>query len=55
MSKIPVGFRLPESDYLELLGLSRMRGTNLSQQLTNAVKKYLQNPNAGGASITAQK
>ncbi|NEP56853.1 MAG: hypothetical protein F6K31_07475 [Symploca sp. SIO2G7] len=41
MSKVPVGFRLPENEYLTLLAFSRIEGTNLSAQLSAAVGKYV--------------
>jgi hypothetical protein len=42
MSKIAVGFRLPENDYVRLLTLSRLEGSTLSEQLTKAVGWYVQ-------------
>lgn len=42
MSKIAVGFRLPENDYVSLLTLSRLEGTTLSGQLIKAVGRYVQ-------------
>ena len=42
MSKIAVGFRIPETIFVSLVKLSRLEGTNLSKQLNNAVDLYVQ-------------